>query len=328
MESRNRPSPQLTILISLTAVFPFLASLLLRITGVPWGGTFQPQDNLTNSVIGKPKLKYYLIGDHRRTLRPWSDISLHIGWTLVFVGLLYGLFVWCHFGTRERQRKISIFMAVFVSVMTVSLFVFTVCLCALASMIPKKFPDSSIFEYGYTYVRSQRKTLIIRNSVTYSLIPENIWNKVQVVFQCCGCSSYTDWTRIEQDIVPDSCCKIHKSGCGKNFTLENIYQKGCEGELTEHIKHQYIIQTHDEQIVYLLVSIVFGVAAILITFFSVKAWYNCENNHGREDGYMLVNNEEDDFERLNPFNEAENPEDQLVYILNFPKTNQYNFYLN
>ena len=65
-------------------------------------------------------------------------------------------------------------------------------------------------------------------------------------------------------------------------------------------------------------SIVFSVAAILITFFSVKAWCSCEKNNNRENDYLLVNNGDNDLEHLDL--EAENPENGLVYIL---QTNQY-----
>ena len=53
MEPRNTPSSQLTILISLTAVFSFLVSLLLMKAPVPWGGIFQPQDDLAHDFRGR-----------------------------------------------------------------------------------------------------------------------------------------------------------------------------------------------------------------------------------------------------------------------------------
>ena len=67
--------------------------------------------------------------------------------------------------------------------------------------------------------------------------------------------------------------------------MENIYQRGCKGELKEHIKKQYITQTQDEQIFYLSVSIAFFTSAILITFFSVKSWMK---NNNTDNGYVLV----------------------------------------
>ena len=90
--------------------------------------------------------------------------------------------------------------------------------------------------------------------------------------------------------------------------MENIYREGCEEKFTEHFKQQYIPQTQDERIFYLLVSIVFSVAAILIKFFSAKAWCSCEKNNNRENGHLLVNNGDNDLEHLDF--EPENPEDR------------------
>ena len=313
MEARNTPSSQLTIVISLTTVFPFLLSFLLQKGGVPWGGNFQPEDSLTSDMIGTPALAYFT--NNRYTLQRWANISLHISWTMVSIGVLYGLFVWCQFGTRKRQRKTSTFMAVVVPVVTVLLFVFTTYLSVCALMMLRNVPDFRLF---YHHHRENTFVLFSRVWSLQKILTQNIWYKVQIVFQCCGFYSYNDWTKIERDIVPDSCCRIYKAGCGRNFSMENIYQRGCEEKLTEHIKQQYIPQTQDEQIFYVLVSIVFSVAAILITFFSVKAWCSCEKNNNRENGYLLVNNGDNDLEHLDF--EPENPEDRLVYIL---QANQY-----
>ena len=147
MEGRNTPSSKLTILISLTAVFPTLLSLLLQEEGVPWGGNFQPKDSLISDMIGTPPLVYFT--NNRYMLQDWADLSLHIGWTMVSIGLLYGLFVWCQFGTRERQRKISTFMAVVVSVVTVLPFVFTTYLSVHALMMLRNVPDFRLFHPSY-----------------------------------------------------------------------------------------------------------------------------------------------------------------------------------
>ena len=265
---------------------------------------------MTNSVINleKEPLASFADWEDGYALRPWANVSLHLYWTMVSVGVVYGLFVSCHFASREKQRKISTFMAVVVQVVTAGLFVFNAYLSVRTLMM---------IRVNFQLFQRYRETVFIFDSdedvSIQKIITRSLWSKVLIVFQCCGFASYTDWAKIEQNFVPDNCCRLPKPGYGKNFFLENIYQRGCEEKLTIHIKHQYIIQTHDDQIVYLLVSVVFGVTAILITFFFVKAWwYNCGNNHNRENGYMLVNDEE----RQDPLNEAENPEDQLAYIFN------------
>ena len=116
----------------------------------------------------------------------------------------------------------------------------------------------------------------------------NHWDKTQITLKCCGLDGYTDWTKIEHDVVPDSCCRIYKPDCGRNFSPENIYHRGCEGKLTKHTKHQYIIQTQPQQIFYLLVSVVFFASANLIMFFSVMA---CMRN--KENSYILVSDDQD-----------------------------------
>ena len=46
--------------------------------------------------------------------------------------------------------------------------------------------------------------------------------------KCCGVNGYEDWqtTRFSNgshSIVPDSCCKEMKSGCGNKFSKDDIY---------------------------------------------------------------------------------------------------------
>lgn len=50
--------------------------------------------------------------------------------------------------------------------------------------------------------------------------------------KCCGVNGYKDWqttpfTNGNHTIVPDSCCKEMKSGCGIKFSTDNIYTEGC-----------------------------------------------------------------------------------------------------
>ena len=254
------PSCQLTVLTALAAVFPLLGSLLLREGVVPWGETYQPPEDMTRFLMKLRPLTFVV--HHRYTLQPWVDVSLYIGWTLVFIGVLYGLFVWCHFGTRERRKKISTYMAVIVPLVTVGLFVITACLFRFANAMLKK-PGLYV---GQNEVLRRMK-LNVENPKTLS-----VWNKPQIALKCCGLGGYTDWTGTKQGTVPDSCFRIYKPGCGRNFTLNNIYRTGCDVKLADHIEDQYYIQTRNQQNAFHTVSIVFLTWAILITFFSVMAW--------------------------------------------------------
>ena len=288
--STTGPSSRRTVLTASVAIFPFLVSLLLQNGGIPWGGSFYPRDNLTYELIGQTPLAHFT--HHRLTLRPYANISLQVGWAMVSIGVLYGLFVWCQFGARERRKKISTFMAIVVTVVTVMLFVFTACLCVYACVVLKYATDFSLSRFTVlmrmkaNFNNQDSETLGLRRMrVTSFSETLSYWNETQITLKCCGLGGYSDWTSTKQDTVPDSCCRIYKPGCGGNFSMENIYQRGCEGKLKEHIKKQYITQTQDEQIFYLSVSVAFFTSAILITFFSVKTWMK---NNNTDNGYVLV----------------------------------------
>ena len=63
------------------------------------------------------------------------------------VGLLYGLFVSCGFGTRQSQQKISLFMPVAVPVVTEGFFLFTGCLSMFACMMLEYAPGFDLHEF-------------------------------------------------------------------------------------------------------------------------------------------------------------------------------------
>ena len=153
-------------------------------------------------------------------------------------------------------------MAIVVPVVTVLLFVFLACLSLYTYLMQKHGTDFDFYRFPVVMRMKEQfnmqdsQTLRLRRMTVRSMseMPRH-WNKTQMTLKSCGLNSYADWARIEQDVVPDSCCKIYQTGCGRNFSPEDIFQIGCEGEITVHIKKQYIIQTQDEQIFYLLVSI-------------------------------------------------------------------------
>ena len=130
------PSCQLTVVTAIAAVFPLFGSLLLREGVVPWGETYKPPDDMTRFLMKLCPLA--TIAHRRYTLQPWVDVSPYIGWTMVFIGLLYGLFIWCHFDTRERRKKISTYMAVIVPLVTIGFFIITPCLFLFANVMLKK----------------------------------------------------------------------------------------------------------------------------------------------------------------------------------------------
>ena len=203
----------------------------------------------------------------------------------------------CLFGVilepERDKRKISIFVAVAVAVVTVGLFLSTACLCFYAFVVLKIPPGINLY---LPVLMSMRETFNLRpsDSIRMRGIEVNSetlshWNKTQMTLKCCGFNGYTDWTRIEQDVVPDSCCRIHKSGCGKKFSVEDIYHRGCEEKITKHVKQQYIIQTQIEQIFYWVLSIiVFLPSGIMMAYFSVKRFMRNKNS---ENGYDSVSDD-------------------------------------
>ena len=132
----------------------------------------------------------------------------------------------------------------------------------------------------------------------------SVWDKPQINLKCCGLGGYADWrgAKPNSGVVPDSCCRVYKPGCGKNFTLESIYQTGCDQKLSEYMGDQYFIQIQNQQSAYQKVSVVFFTWAILITFFSLKAccdhsWSEIlwRNSHSVEKMTLTVNPEHSSF---------------------------------
>ena len=106
-------------------MFPLLGSLILREGVVPWGEIYQPSDDITRFLGKLRPLASVIHNIDRKSLQPWVDALLHVAVLMVSIGILYALFVLCHFGTREMRKKRSTLMAAAVPVVTVGLFLFT-----------------------------------------------------------------------------------------------------------------------------------------------------------------------------------------------------------
>ncbi|XP_038642426.1 CD63 antigen [Scyliorhinus canicula] len=64
-------------------------------------------------------------------------------------------------------------------------------------------------------------------------------DNLQKQFHCCGSAHYTDWFPPRQ--VPDSCCKVPATNCGRNVTATNIYQEGCVNVINTWLKNNIVI---------------------------------------------------------------------------------------
>nr|XP_046251391.1 CD151 antigen isoform X1 [Scatophagus argus] len=73
-------------------------------------------------------------------------------------------------------------------------------------------------------------------------------DKLQQEFKCCGSHNFSDWTdsewiRVNERLVPDSCCKTPSDLCGRRDHPSNIYkvEGGCIMKLEDFILSQLYI---------------------------------------------------------------------------------------
>ncbi|XP_017274766.1 CD63 antigen [Kryptolebias marmoratus] len=72
-------------------------------------------------------------------------------------------------------------------------------------------------------------------------------DQIQEKWKCCGVNSSSDWRNFSPDgnTVPDSCCKIVTTNCGKNAMTDasKVYQKGCHDVVETFVRNniQWVI---------------------------------------------------------------------------------------
>lgn len=73
-------------------------------------------------------------------------------------------------------------------------------------------------------------------------------DKLQQEFKCCGSHNYSDWTdnvwiQVNEQLVPDSCCKTPSDLCGRRNHPSNIYKTegGCIKKMEDFILSQLYI---------------------------------------------------------------------------------------
>ena len=79
-----------------------------------------------------------------------------------------------------------------------------------------------------------------------------MWDKMQIWFQCCGVYNYTFWYKKLHDthVLPDSCCKSYQISCGDFKRIEEINEAGCLPNVTAHVTDQVRYHTDMEQNVF------------------------------------------------------------------------------
>ena len=92
------------------------------------------------------------------------------------------------------------------------------------------------------------------------------WNKIQVVYECCGIHNYTYWRTI-----PYSCCvEPQISNCTAN--ISNIYHKGCLHNNNTFVNDQVRFQTSNAQLYCLTVGVMLLLIGVTILYFSRKVY--------------------------------------------------------
>ena len=121
------------------------------------------------------------------------------------------------------------------------------------------------------------------------------WNKIQVVYECCGIHNYTYWSTI-----PYSCCVNPQiSNCTAN--ISNIYHKGCLHNINTFVNDQVRFHTSNAQLYCLTVGVLLLLIGVTILYFSRKVY--CVEPERMGEG--LVNEYE-------PLNDNENESEGLV----------------
>ena len=65
---------------------------------------------------------------------------------------------------------------------------------------------------------------------------DTVLDFIQQKLECCGVKGPSDWqknSKFDNKTVPDSCCKVETSDCGKNYRPDNIFHGGCLTKIME-----------------------------------------------------------------------------------------------
>ena len=157
---------------------------------------------------------------------------------------------------RVRERNKEIFKVVLFTVMALAVH--------LATAIPCFYCFGQLNKFNAT--RAEINHLLFNYD-------ERRWNKIQIWFECCGIDNYNYWINntdiyifrhTKGKIVPDSCCKDYKTGCGNFTNIDQINEEGCLESVTTHINDQIRYHTQDTQAFLLNASVILISVSTLI----------------------------------------------------------------
>ena len=83
-----------------------------------------------------------------------------------------------------------------------------------------------------------QKNMLAKINSTHSNSTDTILDNIQQKFKCCGVKGPSDWQtngNFDNKTVPDSCCKVERSDCGKNYRPNDIFLDGCLTNIMEKI---------------------------------------------------------------------------------------------
>ena len=83
-----------------------------------------------------------------------------------------------------------------------------------------------------------KKNMLSKINGTSSYRTDTILDYIQQKIKCCGVEGPSDWqtnSNFGKETVPDSCCKVETSNCGKNYRPDDIFHDGCLADIWDKI---------------------------------------------------------------------------------------------
>ena len=219
---------------------------------------------------------------------------------------------------RVRERNREIFKVILFIVMALGVY--------LVTAIPCYYSYEQL--HGFNATRAEINQLLRE----YTGTDNRMWNKIQIWFDCCGMDNYTFWINntnadirwyLNGKIVPDSCCRVYKTGCGNFTDVNQIHEQGCLKSVTTHINDQIRYHTEVTQSGFLYAAFILMLVSTSILGWARRKCNSClrccpKNGQNVNDRIDDNNHDGNDQEQQNVENneEHENPDDTIVNIEN------------
>ena len=244
-----------TLILTTVAIVPMLDDF------INWSHSIA-LDKMTTTFIKVHDMKYPAASN----MEDLGILILTVCGCLVEVSGVLGCCLWWnatkHGGQPLTKRKIDLCRFSFVLLMA-ALLLITVCSRVYL------YYDLRHFKVREEMVASSMKEKM--KHYPYDVDVARSWDKLQFGYECCGIHNLSDWRETMDTAVPDSCCKLYKTDCGKNTTtIEHIFQKGCLGNFTFHINEQVRYQTTDWQTTCLAIVVCLALCLIKTLSYSRK----------------------------------------------------------